>query len=523
MSSEGIVLSLEPGGAGLLAASGGSAMGDVLRNFANAEGSAYGDTISGSAAANSIDGRGGLDSISAGAGDDHVIYYAAGDTLDGGAQDSGGDTLILRAGSTAGLGDLTIDLSNALDQTSAVGETSIVRGFENVDASALSASIAVIGSDASNLVRGGGGNDTLGGGLGADTLVGNGGNDSLDGGVGADSMVGGAGDDTYVVDDVADVVVEAAAEGVDTVRTTLQTFSLALGGLEQIENLAFIDRQVGGTPVGYVGSGNALANVISGAEGADTLTAGSQDTLSGGGGNDRFIVNVADAAVFGGAGIDTVVTDRTSFTLTPPDLENLIYDNGAAADGDFTGVGNSGDNSIRGGDGADVLSGLEGNDTLAGGAGANTLDGGSGNDVYVIDNKTTVIADASGIDEIRTSGLSSLTLAGYSAVENLTHTGTSAFRGSGNVLDNVVTGGSGNDTLYGRDGNDTLVGGDGERPAQCAVWSVCRWQRERRPHRGGRRQRDRHGHRHQLRLRLYSILQASVGEREQLLLPGDGQ
>ena len=42
-------------------------------------------------------------------------------------------------------------------------------------------------------------------------LVGNTGNNTLNGGAGADSMAGGTGNDTYVVDDIGDSVVEAAA------------------------------------------------------------------------------------------------------------------------------------------------------------------------------------------------------------------------------------------------------------------------------------------------------------------------
>src|SRR5262249_62389832 len=46
-------------------------------------------------------------------------------------------------------------------------------------------------------------------------------------------------------------------------------------------------------------------------------------------------------------------------------------------------------------------------------------------------------------------------------VENLIFTGTVAFTGNGNALDNVIIGGVGNDTLSGNAGNDTLDGGAG--------------------------------------------------------------
>ncbi|MEZ2133195.1 calcium-binding protein, partial [Sinorhizobium sp. CB9] len=66
-------------------------------------------------------------------------------------------------------------------------------------------------------------------------------------------------------------------------------------------------------------------------------------------------------------------------------------------------------------------------------------------------------ADA-GIDTVRTA-LAAYTLADN--VENLTYTGTAAFRGIGNGLDNVLTGGAAADNLSGGDGSDTLNGGAG--------------------------------------------------------------
>ena len=43
----------------------------------------------------------------------------------------------------------------------------------------------------------------------------------------------------------------------------------------------------------------------------------------------------------------------------------------------------------------------------------------------------------------------------------MTYTGSAAFTGIGNALDNTITGGIGNDTLNGGMGADTLIGGAG--------------------------------------------------------------
>ena len=81
-------------------------------------------------------------------------------------------------------------------------------------------------------------------------------------------MVGGTGNDIYIVDNALDVVVEAAGDGTDVVRTTLASYALDVN----VENLAF-------TGTGsFAGTGNAAANIITGGAG--------DDTLLGQGGND---------------------------------------------------------------------------------------------------------------------------------------------------------------------------------------------------------------------------------------------
>ncbi|POR39835.1 tandem-95 repeat protein, partial [Methylobacterium sp. V23] len=68
-----------------------------------------------------------------------------------------------------------------------------------------------------------------------DRLLGGVGHDTLDGGAGADTMLGGTGDDTYIVDHVGDVVSEMANGGIDTVRTSLATYTLK----GNVENLVY--------------------------------------------------------------------------------------------------------------------------------------------------------------------------------------------------------------------------------------------------------------------------------------------
>ncbi|MBW9056738.1 protease, partial [Rhizobium mesosinicum] len=80
---------------------------------------------------------------------------------------------------------------------------------------------------------------------------------------GADTLIGGAGNDTYIVDVAGDVVTEAANEGTDLVKTALSTY--ALTNIANVENLTFTGSG------NFAGTGNALANIITGGAGNDTL------------------------------------------------------------------------------------------------------------------------------------------------------------------------------------------------------------------------------------------------------------
>ncbi len=219
-------------------------------------------------------------------------------------------------------------------------------------------------------------------------------------------------------------------------------------------------------PNNGVTSGVTLDYYIDGAGGNDILTGGAgndriiggigNDTMAGGTGDDTYVVDanldVVTEAV--GAGIDTIETSQATFSLTTrgANVENLTYTpTGAAAN--FTGTGNALNNVITGG---------AANDTLDGAGGTDTLIGLGGNDTYIVNNAGVTVTEAAGaaggVDTVRTN------LASYALdanVENLTYTGAGNFAGTGNALDNVLTGAAGNDTLAGGMGNDALNGAGG--------------------------------------------------------------
>ena len=297
------------------------------------------------------------------------------------------------------------------------------------------------GNDLNNVITGAAGGDTLSGAGGDDTLNGASGNDLLDGGTGNDTMVGSTGNDVYIVDAAGDVVTEGSNGGTDEVRTSLASYTLGAN----VENLRY-------TGTGdFTGTGNTLANTLTGGAGNDLLDGGSGiDTMIGGTGNDVYVVSVATDVVTENAdeGTDEVRTALASYVLSAANVENLTY----TGTGNFAGTGNIADNVITGG---------VGNDTLNGGSGSDTLIGGVGNDVYLVDLPTDVVVEnaSEGTDEVRTA-LTTYTLGDN--IENLTYTGTAAFTGIGNALNNVITGAVGGDTLSGLGGNDTLNGSGGD-------------------------------------------------------------
>ena len=106
------------------------------------------------------------------------------------------------------------------------------------------------------------------------------------------------------------------------------------------------------------------------------------------------------------------------------------------------------EDTINAGGGNDTINALGGNDFINGGAGADTMFGGTGNDTYVVDNSGDMVNETggNGLDTVQSSITFSLSDAVHAigAIENLTLTGTAAINGTGNALDNVITGNSGN-------------------------------------------------------------------------------
>ena len=217
---------------------------------------------------------------------------------------------------------------------------------------------------------------------------------------------------------------ELAFNGIDTVRTSL-TYTLA----GNVENLILL-----GTSA-INGTGNSLDNVLDGSQNS------AANALTGGTGNDTYMLGSGDTVVEGsGAGTDTVHSAVT-YTLGS-NLENLTLLGTSA----INGTGNTLDNV------------LDGSQNSA----ANALTGGSGNDTYIVGTGDTIVEGSNGgTDTVQTA--QTYTLAAN--LENLTLTGTAAINGTGNTLNNVLDGSqnSAANVLTGGTGNDTYIWGVGIR------------------------------------------------------------
>ena len=351
-------------------------VGNALANILI--GGAGNDTLNGLDGNDTIDGGLGADAMNGGAGNDTYVVDNVGDTI---ADSAGIDTVQTTLASYT--------LAAAVENLAYVGVGAFT-GNGNALANILT------GGAGNDTLNGLVGNDTLYGGEGTDTLNGDAGNDFLDGGLGADTMNGGANDDTYVVDDIGDLVNEAANAGTDTIRTTLASLTL----VANVENLTYIGSG------NFTGTGNGLLNTLTGGTGDDTLDGGvgddklfggdgvdnlfggegidtldggaGIDTMNGGNGNDTYIVDdVADVIIETATSgtSDKVRTGLSAYTLGDH-LEGLAY----TGTGSFTGTGNGLANAMVGGSGADTFYGMGGGDDIRAGLGADTIYGGDAND-----------------------------------------------------------------------------------------------------------------------------------------------
>jgi Ca2+-binding RTX toxin-like protein len=384
----------------------------------------------GNGRANVLTGNSGVNILTGGAGNDTYLVQNDADSVVENL--NAGIDLVQSAAASFTLG-ANVEKLTLIDSTDS-------NGTGNALANVLTGNSGhntLSGEAGSDKLIGGDGDDLLLGGLGNDILIGGNGVDNLNGGAGTDNMAGGTNDDTYTVDSPGDVVTETLIAGTDTVFASL---NYTLGA--NVENLELTGSALNGT-------GNALANVITGnnghnrlsglagndqldgGDGNDTLLGGQgQDSITGGLGDDRITLLVmagnvdaidagddTDTLVLSGVvpGNHVVVVDLSSSTdqvvsiggvlddtLAQVNFENL---NALGLGSSVNVTGSDGDNNIIGSSGNDSITGGAGNDTITGGAGGDTLDGGIGNDTLIggTGNDTFLFGLGDGQDLVRDS------------------------------------------------------------------------------------------------------------------------
>ena len=149
------------------------------------------------------------------------------------------------------------------------------------------------------------GSDTITGSKADDVIYGQEGGDTIYGGSGHDTLYGGTGDDLLVGDDkpenlAADTVADIKALGTGA---ALDAF------IDSVEN-----PDADGNDQLFGGVGN---DVLLGMGGDDYLDGGAgEDAIFGGAGNDIIVYDSNDYLVSGGSGIDFMVSDDTTLTLS---------------------------------------------------------------------------------------------------------------------------------------------------------------------------------------------------------------
>lgn len=468
-----------------------------------------------------IDGKDGNDQLFGDEGDDTFLFTGAWndqDIIDGGADVdtldfSGVDYSLFVGdpGDTAS-GFIYADLTSGKFGISVNFEPSglffapasaTVTNVENVIGS--SGNDIITGDAKANRITGGFGNDKLSGGAGDDTFIMSGlyfDSDTVDGGANTDtldlsgvdlsSLIPADPDSTFSGGSFVNL---AAGNFGTNYQITFPGGWFAFGSFSKISNV----ENVIGTKYDDTITGNALANVIEGGAG--------NDTMDGGSGNDvfKFSGEYLDADIVkGGTGIDTLDLSGTDFSgvtakygagwtgflsvdLTAGTFGGTLefstigafirFGSGSTVTGVENILGSAGNDRLKGNSAVNRIEGGDGNDLIDSGGGADALLGGKGNDVYIVFDGSAKITENSGegIDLVRTLA-SGVTLAAN--VENLEITGrtATAFKGTGNALDNVISGlltpsgkqasfklngDAGDDTLLGNNGADELNGGTG--------------------------------------------------------------
>lgn len=302
----------------------------------NLYGNGYNQTLQGNAGSNILDGKGGADTMQGMDGND--TYYVNSST-----------DVVTEASGSVGGSDRIYVMNTHIDPAFTLTPGSAVE--EIIAWAPASWTIALV-LTGNSLVQ---------------SIFGNAGENVLDGGGGADSLNGLGGNDIYRINDTLAIVSEAAGNGLDRVRSTV---NYSVGTAAEVEIL-----EVAGLAASTISlTGNNFTMEMYGHDGRNRFEAAGAEIMRGGKGDDTYVVNDAqDKAIEAvGGGTDLLAT-RVSYALG---LSEEIEKFSAATPTstmalNLTGnhfvqiiQGNSGNNMINSLGGNDTVSGMGGNDTF---------------------------------------------------------------------------------------------------------------------------------------------------------------
>ncbi|MEG4274639.1 MULTISPECIES: calcium-binding protein [unclassified Microcoleus] len=354
-------------------------------------------------------------------GDDLVVGINVRDSLFGGR---GNDTLRGVASNSYLSGDLDDDIlviTNST-QTSPFATSVITIGIERTTLIGGGGNDSIVGGignfgEGRNFFDGGDGNDTINvfatqdtalGGAGDDFIVsasvpnvlssvgasssfpGFAGRNLLDGGVGNDTIVAAFATDTMIGgegnDSLSGTFTNAAGgDGNDTINATAARFAGTGTALITLEGGLGNDSLIGYTNP-TTGSSFTVTNLMNGGEGSDTIIFGTQfDKVIGNVAGNDFI-SYASSVSFTGTvvnlisdtlGSNFIIGGNGTDVITTGNGDDILFGDSFNATNT---PGGAGDDTLIGGGGNDTMLGGFGNDNLSGGDGNDSLGGGPGAD-----------------------------------------------------------------------------------------------------------------------------------------------
>jgi Ca2+-binding RTX toxin-like protein len=482
----GVTISLDAAGGAFVVAGAGDT--DTLVSIENVTGGDGDDRLTGNTGANTLTGGAGSDSLSGGDGADILVADAADALIDG-----GGGTDTAQFGAAVNTGDL-LDADLTGVETVKITTTTSDTAANIYDFAAQSEALRIIGNTGNDRITAGSGGNSIDGGDGNDTLAAGTGADSLSGGSGDDNLLGSTGpSDTFNGGAGFDAVSYANATSAITVTLTSDGVSSnnasARFGGGKTDTLIAIEQVTGG-------SGNDSFVVSSANVSVNPLF------LRGIGGNDRFEATTRNLRVFAdyrddsaGNTFSVTVNLGTGTVIDGRGGTDTLVNIGAVrltANNDVF-VGSSQSDRIRDRGGNDTINGAGGIDIVdyANATGGVTVDlaqstvtGGAGNDVLVAiesaygSNFADVVRGDGGVNVLRGGGGTD-TLDGGSGSDTADYdylstalTATLGANGNATVIaapgdtDTLISienlvGGGGNDELAGNGDANTLSGGLG--------------------------------------------------------------